>query len=61
MVKNPSANAEDIRDAGSNPGSKRSSGEEMATHFKFLPGKSHEQRSLAGYVCGAAKSRTRVK
>ena len=29
---------------------------EMATHSSFLPGKSHEQRSLAGSLDGVAKS-----
>ena len=50
VVKNPLANAEDIRDAGLIPGLVRSSG---GGHGKptlvFLPGDSHEQRSLVGY------------
>ena len=29
----------------------------MATHARFLPGKSHEQRSLGAPVCGAARGR----
>ena len=36
MVKNPPANAGDIRKAGSIPGSERSSGEGMATHSSVL-------------------------
>ena len=33
----------------------------MATTLVFLPGKSHGQRSLAGYIVhGVAKSRTRL-
>ena len=43
MVKNPLANAGDIRDIGSVPGLARSPG------GVFLPGESHGQRSLAGY------------
>jgi len=39
VVKNPPANAGDIRDSGSIPG------EEMATHSVFLPGESHGQRN----------------
>ena len=36
MVKNLSANAGDMRDAGLIPGSERSLEEGMATHFSFL-------------------------
>ena len=36
MVKNPTANAGDLRDAASIPGSGRSPEEEMATHFNIL-------------------------
>ena len=36
VVKNPPANAGDIRDAGSIPGSGRFLGEVMATHFSIL-------------------------
>ena len=49
MVKNPPANAGDTGDAGSIPGSGRSLAEEKAIHSNFLPGKFHEQKSLAGY------------
>ena len=50
VVKNPSANAGDIRDAGSIPGSGRFPWRRawQATPG-FLPGKSHGQRSLVGY------------
>ena len=47
VVKKPSANIGDIRDAGSIPGLGRSLEGVMATHF--LPGESHGQRSLVGY------------
>ena len=50
MVKNPPANAGDIRDTGSTPESGRSSG---GGHGQltpvFLPGESHRQRRLTGY------------
>ena len=48
LVKNPSANAGDVRDSGSIPESGR-----QPTPV-FLPGQSHGQRSLAGYSpwCG---------
>ena len=49
VVKNPPANAGDIRDADSIPGSGRSLEEGMAPTPVFLPGESHGQRSLAGY------------
>ena len=54
MVKNPPANARDIRDAGSIPGSGRSPGGGQPTPG-FLPGESHGQRSLAGYSLGGCK------
>ena len=38
VVKNPPANAGDIRDAGLIPGSGRSLGRGKATHPVFLPG-----------------------
>ena len=49
-VKIPLANAGDTRDAGSNPWVKniRWSRKWQPTKL-FLPGKPHEQRSLAGY------------
>ena len=46
MVKNPPANAGDL---GSSPGLGRSPGEGSRNPLVFLPGESHEQRSLAGY------------
>ena len=46
VVKNPPANAEDM---DSIPGPGRSPGNRMAPTPVFLPGKSHGQRSLAGY------------
>ena len=48
MVKNSPANAGDIRDMGSIPGSGRSPGEGNGNPV-FLPGESHGQRRLAGY------------
>ena len=54
MVKNPSANAGDIRDAGSIPGLGRSPGEGngrencLDNSLQFLPGEFHGQRSLVG-------------
>ena len=49
MVKNPSANARDARDAVSIPESVRSPGEENGKPLNILPGKSHGQKSLVGY------------
>ena len=49
MVKNPPANARDIRDVGSIPGLGRSPEEGNANSPVFLPGEVHVQRSLAGY------------
>ena len=48
MIKNSPANAGDIRDVGSVPGSGRSpgGGNGNALHY-FLPGEFHGQRSLA--------------
>ena len=49
-VKNPPANAGDIRDAGSIPGWGRSPGEGHGLPTPvFLPGESNGQRSLMGY------------
>ena len=47
-VKNPPANAGDVRDTGSIPGSGRSPRGGQPTPV-FVPGKSHLQRSLEGY------------
>ena len=50
MAKNPPANAGDIRDADSIPGSGRSPGGGHGHPLQeFLPGESHGQRSLVGY------------
>ena len=46
MVKNPPAST---GDPGLTPGSRRSPGEGNATTPVFVAGKSHGQRSLAGY------------
>ena len=46
VVKNPPANAGDIRDMGSIPGLGSSPGGGMAV---FLPGESYGKRSLVGY------------
>ena len=52
MVKNLPANAGGL---GSIPGLGDPLEKEMATHSIFLPGKSHEQRNLAGYSPWARK------
>ena len=50
VVKNPTANAGEAREAGLTPGSGRSLGEANSKSTSiFLPGKSRAQRSLAGY------------
>ena len=52
VVKNPPANAGETRDTGSIPGSGRSSGVgngNLLQYSAILPGKFHEQRSLADY------------
>ena len=50
MVKNPPANAGDIRDVGLIPGSGRSpEGRAWQPTLIFMPGESHEQRNLVGY------------
>ena len=49
MVKNPHANAGDVRDMSSIPGQKDPLKEEMQPTPVFLPGECHGQRSLAGY------------
>ena len=53
VVKNPPANAGDIRDAGSTPGSGRFPWRRPWQPIPvLLPGESHGQRSLAGYRVG---------
>ena len=49
VVKDLPANAGDIRDQSSIPGSEDPLEEEMATTPAFLPGESHGQRRLVGY------------
>ena len=52
-VKNPPANAGDVRDSGSIPGLGRSLGGGRGNQQDspvFLPGESHGQRSLVGYI-----------
>ena len=49
VVRNPPAKAGDTRDMGSIPGLERSPGEGILATPVFLSGKSHGQRSLAGY------------
>ena len=62
MVKNPPANAGDATDMGLIPELGRFSWRRKQKPTPVsLTGKSHEQRSLAGYSCrlhGAVKSRT---
>ena len=48
-VKNSPANAGDVRDAGSIPGSGSSPGGEHGHPLGLSSGESHGQRSLAGY------------
>ena len=51
MVKNPPANVRDARDKGSiTQGRKIPRRRKCQPTPVFLPGKSHEQRSLAGYI-----------
>ena len=61
VVKNPLTNAGDTGVVGSIPGSGRSPGEGNGNPV-FLPGKSHEQRSLAGYrqSTGSQKTQTQL-
>ena len=55
MVKNPPANAGDIRGAGSIPGSGRPPWRTWQPTPVFLPGESHGQRSLVGYSAEGCK------
>ena len=49
MIKNPTANAGDARDAGLIPGSARCPAEVNGNPLQlFLPGEFHGQRTLAG-------------
>ena len=56
LVKNPAANAQDAKAAGSIPGLGRSPGEGNAPVPVFLPGKVHGQRSLVTTVPGIPES-----
>ena len=49
VVKNLPANAKDIRDVGSIPGSGRFPGGGHDNPLQFLPGDSHGQKTLVGY------------
>ena len=49
VVKNLLANAGEVTDEGSNPGSGRSPRGGHGNPLVFLPGESHGQRSLEGY------------
>ena len=50
VVKNPPANAGNVRDMGSTPGLGKFPGEGNGNPTTvFLPGKFHGQRSLGGY------------
>ena len=53
MVKNPPAR--DIRDVGSIPGSGKYPAGGWQPTPVFLPGKSHGERSLAGYSVGSQR------
>ena len=56
MVKNPLANAGDVRDTASIPGSGKSpAGGSSNFTPVLLPGEFHGQRSLVGYVHGIAE------
>ena len=61
VVKNLSANAGDIRDAGSIPVSKIPWRRAWQPTPVFLPGKSHGQRSLVGYNPRSCKESTWLK
>ena len=57
VVKNPPDNAGDIRDMGSIPGlGKSPGGGAWQPSPVFLPGESHEEKSLVGYSTESKKS-----
>ena len=57
VVKNPSADSGDEKVEGLIPGSGRSPGERNGNPLQyFLPGESHEQRSLEGYSLWVTES-----
>ena len=60
VVKNPPANVRDARDKGSiTQGRKIPRRRKCQPTPVFLPGKSHEQRSLAGYIQSMGSQRVR--
>ena len=62
MVKNPPANAGDIRDAGSIPGWGRSPGGEHGNSLQYsCPENPHGQRSLLGYSAWSRKESDRTE
>ena len=61
MVRNPPANAGDLRDTGPILGQGDPLGEGMATPPVFLSGESHGQRGLGCYSPGDTKSWTPLK
>ena len=62
VVKNPPANAGDIRDKGSIPGSGRSAGEEHGNPFQYsFPENPMDRGAWWATVLRVAKSRTRLK
>ena len=62
MLKDPTTNAGDLRDTGSILGLGRSPGNANGQPSPvFLPGESHGQRSLAGYVHRATNSQIQLK
>ena len=58
MIKNPSADAGDIKDVGSIPGSGRFPEEGMAIQSSILTSTIYEQRTLAGYSPWGLQSHT---
>ena len=60
LVKNPPANAGDIRDAGSVPGLGRSPGGGRATHSSILAENPMDRRAWLATVYRDAKSQTQV-
>ena len=61
-VKNLPADAGDVRNAGSIPGSGRSPGGGLGNPFQYsCLDNFHGQRSLEGYNHGVTKSQTRLK
>ena len=63
MVKNLPANAGDIKDVGSIPGSGRSPGKGNGNTLQYycLDNQFHGQKSLAGYTDGVTKGWTGLK